>query len=57
MEDICDAFGIEFADDSSLADLKKTLDGYTFKKKNLEESEMKTLEDAGLGKTINPKRQ
>jgi hypothetical protein len=49
---LCDAFGIKCNEDDDLNEFKKTLDGYTFKDKDLDESEKEMLEAAGLGKII-----
>ncbi|NJR72711.1 MAG: DUF669 domain-containing protein [Scytonema sp. CRU_2_7] len=52
LKDICDAFGIEYDKKCTLEDLVSSIDDMTFVKKDLEKSEIKTLEAAGLGKNI-----
>lgn len=50
--DLCDAFGIKYEEDADLKEMKKSLNGYSFKPKDLDKSEKQALEDAGLEKII-----
>ena len=52
LRDLSDAFGIKINEDDDLAEIKKTLKDYDFKKKDLEKSEITALKKAGLEKTI-----
>lgn len=52
LKDLCDAFGIKYNKTDDIDDFKKTLDGYEFKEKELEESEVKLLEEVELDKII-----
>ena len=50
--DLCTAFGIEYGEEPTLSELKKTLTDYTFKEKDLDKSEVEVLKAAGLDKII-----
>lgn len=52
LQDLCDTFGIKFNKNDDLSELKATLDGFTFKKKELDDDEVKALKDADLEELI-----
>jgi len=52
LKDLFDAFGIRVNEDDGMSEIKKALKKVTFKRKDLEGSEIKLLEDCGLGDKI-----
>jgi hypothetical protein len=52
IKDLCDAFGIRVNEEDGMSEIKKALKNITFKRKDLEKSEITLLENCGLGSKI-----